>query len=72
MLPRNRWPAALMSFLSECSTATTIEDVAVIALRSPSGYPVDGAVTAWIKQSLAAMRWRQAKGSTAWRRPAKA
>jgi hypothetical protein len=48
MLPRNKWAEALKAFLAECSTVTTIEEVAVCALRSPSGFPVDGASSTWI------------------------
>jgi hypothetical protein len=48
MLPRKDWPAAMRGFLADSSTVT-IEEIAVCALRSPSGYPVDGDVTAWLK-----------------------
>jgi hypothetical protein len=40
VIPRNRWPEALMAFLADHSTVT-IEDIAYGALRSPGGYHPD-------------------------------
>jgi hypothetical protein len=67
---RKEWPLAFRDFIAEHMTVT-VEDVAVCALRAPGGFPVEADVSEWITQSLAAMRWRQGKGSI-WRKPAKA
>ena len=69
MLERKDWPQALKTFLASCSTQTTIDEIAVCALRSPSGFPTDGATSAWLKASLAALRWKEGKGAV-WRRTA--
>jgi hypothetical protein len=66
-LPRNRWPEALMTYLSE-RREVEVEATAYGALRAPGGFPVDSEAVTWIKRSLSAMRWRQS--GKVWRRPA--
>jgi hypothetical protein len=70
ILPRNRWPEATRDFLADQSTVT-VAAVAVCALRSPSGFPVEDSAVTWIRQALSSLKWREAKGG-GWRRPAKA
>jgi hypothetical protein len=66
MIPRNRWPEALKAFLADDQSVVTVEEIAVVAFRSPGGFPVEASALTWITQALAAMHWRQ-KGDV-WRR----
>jgi hypothetical protein len=68
--PKKDWPRAFRDFLegrSEVDETILIRE----ALLWPAMSPLDGAVVAWARSALSAMRWRQRKGSV-WRRPARA
>lgn len=66
-LPRNQWPASLMGFLLGQSTVT-VEEIGVIALRSPHGCAIDAGARDWITAALASLRWRRGKGGSIWRK----
>jgi hypothetical protein len=71
ILPLKDWPLSLREYLSE---RQTVEAEAAVygALKAPGGFPVEVEAVRWIERALSGLKWREGKGCSIWRRPARA